>query len=105
MTTIGLTPGDQLVLSTDGLVETRHHASEETHDRLLESLRDPDDHDDVALLIARARPRPLRSSATPRTKDAPNVDVGAGGHLSATLRSFLLALIDTSRSRSHASSG
>ncbi|TLS42718.1 PAS domain S-box protein [Streptomyces montanus] len=73
-TTLSLTPGDQLVLYTDGLVETREHAIddrldtlvhllaagdsplEETCDRLLHDLRHPDDHDDVALLIARARP-------------------------------------------------
>jgi PAS domain S-box-containing protein len=73
VTTFDLVPGDQLVLYTDGLVETRHHAiderldllvqllhspdrsSEETCDRLLDALRDPDDHDDVAILIARAR--------------------------------------------------
>ncbi|MEU2334751.1 SpoIIE family protein phosphatase [Streptomyces sp. NPDC013172] len=76
VTTFGLAPGDRLVLYTDGLVETRHHAiderldlllqllhvpdrtSEETCDRLLDALRDPDDHDDVAILIARARARP-----------------------------------------------
>jgi hypothetical protein len=71
-----LPPGDQLVLYTDGLVETRHDSIderldallrlldapdsplEETCDRLLHDLRHPDDHDDVALLIARARPFP-----------------------------------------------
>ncbi|UQA90844.1 SpoIIE family protein phosphatase [Streptomyces halobius] len=74
-TTFGLRPGDQLVLYTDGLVETRHHPIDErldlllrllntpdrtladTCDRLLEALRDPDDHDDVAVLIARPRAR------------------------------------------------
>ncbi|MEU7058098.1 SpoIIE family protein phosphatase [Streptomyces sp. NPDC046197] len=71
-TTIPFAPGAQLVLYTDGLVETRHdpiderlasllsHLGsleselEETCDRLLEQLRHPDDHDDVALLISRA---------------------------------------------------
>ncbi|MFB6437090.1 SpoIIE family protein phosphatase [Streptomyces sp. NPDC056411] len=73
-TTFELRPGDQLVLYTDGLVETRHHtiderlghllhlldspdrSLEETCDRLLDALRDPEDHDDVAVLIARPRP-------------------------------------------------
>ncbi|MET7701648.1 SpoIIE family protein phosphatase [Streptomyces sp. NPDC005485] len=73
-TTFRLSPGDRLVLYTDGLVETRHHPIderlntllrlleapdsplEETCDRLLHNLRHPDNHDDVALLIARARP-------------------------------------------------
>ncbi|GHH29612.1 SpoIIE family protein phosphatase [Streptomyces lanatus] len=73
-TTVPFGPGDQLVLYTDGLVETRHHpiderlntllrllktpdsSLEETCDRLLHDLRHPDNHDDVALLIARARP-------------------------------------------------
>ncbi|MFC9238306.1 SpoIIE family protein phosphatase [Streptomyces decoyicus] len=73
-TTFRLDPGDQLVLYTDGLVETRHHpidarletlrslldapdrSLEETCDRLLRELRRPDDPDDVALLIARTRP-------------------------------------------------
>ncbi|MCS0603123.1 SpoIIE family protein phosphatase [Streptomyces sp. LP11] len=71
-TTVDLGPGDLLVLYTDGLVETRQHAIddrlnvllsfldephrplEETCDLLLHGLRHPDDHDDVALLIARA---------------------------------------------------
>jgi PAS domain S-box-containing protein len=71
-TTVSLDPGDQLILYTDGLVETRHHPIderldtllrvlealdcplEETCDRLLHDLRLPDDHDDVALLIARS---------------------------------------------------
>ncbi|MGP3980060.1 SpoIIE family protein phosphatase [Streptomyces sp. KR80] len=72
-TTFTLEPGDQLVLYTDGLVETRRHALDErldtllnllddpqrslekTCDRLLRALRHPDTHDDVALLIARAQ--------------------------------------------------
>jgi PAS domain S-box-containing protein len=70
-TTFDLGPGDQLVLYTDGLVESRHdpiderletllhlldrpdRSLEETCDRLLHELRRPDDSDDVALLIAR----------------------------------------------------
>ncbi|MEU6666848.1 SpoIIE family protein phosphatase [Streptomyces sp. NPDC046727] len=73
-TTLALEPGDQLVLYTDGLVETRNdpiderlddllrllrrpdHSTEETCDRLLRQLRHPAGHDDVALLIARAEP-------------------------------------------------
>ncbi|MBT2507632.1 SpoIIE family protein phosphatase [Streptomyces sp. ISL-98] len=72
-TAIDLDPGDQLVLYTDGLVETRdqdidtrlrallthldgpHRNLEDTCDHLLTALRHPDDHDDVALLIARIR--------------------------------------------------
>ncbi|MER7520334.1 SpoIIE family protein phosphatase [Streptomyces sp. NPDC126499] len=65
--------GDELVLYTDGLVETRDQdidvrlaaltdllalssslPLEQTCDLLLGALRGPDDHDDVALLIARA---------------------------------------------------
>jgi serine phosphatase RsbU (regulator of sigma subunit) len=71
--TTDLDPGDLLVLYTDGLVETRHHPIddrldallglldqplrplEETCDLLLHGLRHPDDHDDVALLVARAQ--------------------------------------------------
>lgn len=73
-TTVAFAPGDQLILYTDGLVETRHEPLDERLDtlltlldaphspleascnRLLENLRHPYDHDDVALLIARARP-------------------------------------------------
>ncbi|MGV9563751.1 SpoIIE family protein phosphatase [Streptomyces sp. NPDC003480] len=73
-TTIVFRPGDQLVLYTDGLVETRsdpidvrlntlldaltatrYEDLEETCDRLLAILRPPGGEDDVALLIARAR--------------------------------------------------
>ncbi|MGW7001254.1 SpoIIE family protein phosphatase [Streptomyces sp. NPDC054933] len=71
-TLVDVAPGDQLVLYTDGLVETRdtsidtrlnalldvlsgpHRALETTCDILLRVLRHPDDHDDVALLIARS---------------------------------------------------
>jgi PAS domain S-box-containing protein len=70
---LAMNPGDQLVLYTDGLVETRDDpidkrlddllrllsppcsSAEETCDRLLEQLRKPADHDDVALLIAHAQ--------------------------------------------------
>lgn len=72
-TTLDLRPGDQLVLYTDGLVETRDdpiderlddlvgllsspdHSIEETCDRLLRQLRAPASHDDVAVLIARTQ--------------------------------------------------
>ncbi|MET7619105.1 SpoIIE family protein phosphatase [Streptomyces sp. NPDC005408] len=80
-TTLALHPDDQLVLYTDGLVETRDQAIDErldaflallaeprrsledTCDALLRELRQPGNHDDVALLIARARHRP-ESGAT-----------------------------------------
>ena len=70
--TTTLASGDLLVLYTDGLVETRQHPIddrlavllgfldephrplEEICDLLLYGLRHPDDHDDVALLVARA---------------------------------------------------
>ncbi|MER6983011.1 SpoIIE family protein phosphatase, partial [Streptomyces carpinensis] len=74
-TTVDLHPGDDLVLYTDGLVETRRHPIDdrlhalvdlldgsdcrpvgETCDLLLHALREPGDHDDVALLIARILP-------------------------------------------------
>jgi serine phosphatase RsbU (regulator of sigma subunit) len=72
-TTLAMNPGDQLILYTDGLVETRddpidkrlddllhllsppHRSAEETCDLLLQRLRKPTDHDDVALLIAQAQ--------------------------------------------------
>ncbi|MFI8189269.1 SpoIIE family protein phosphatase [Streptomyces sp. NPDC085946] len=70
-TTVDLEPGDRLVLYTDGLVETRRHPLderlatlldllggpdrplEEVCDLLLRTLHEPDNSDDVALLIAR----------------------------------------------------
>ncbi|MFI2435832.1 SpoIIE family protein phosphatase [Streptomyces sp. NPDC018693] len=72
-TTVGFAPGDRLVLYTDGLVETRRHSLDERLDALLSlldgpgqeledlcdyllrTLHHPDNHDDVALLVARAR--------------------------------------------------
>ncbi|MEV0979446.1 SpoIIE family protein phosphatase [Streptomyces sp. NPDC049915] len=72
-TTVEVCPGDQLVFYTDGLVETRRHSLderldmlltllddperplEEVCDLLLRTLHQPDNHDDVALLIARVR--------------------------------------------------
>ncbi|MEU7554966.1 SpoIIE family protein phosphatase [Streptomyces sp. NPDC044571] len=74
--TLDLGIGDELVLYTDGLVETRDQdidirlqaltallgdpgrPLEDTCDLLLRTLRQPDDRDDVALLIARGRPLP-----------------------------------------------
>ncbi|MFJ3640516.1 SpoIIE family protein phosphatase [Streptomyces sp. NPDC090108] len=71
--TVDFEPGDELVFYTDGLVETRCHSLderldvllsllddpgrplEETCDLLLRTLHHPDNHDDVALLIARAQ--------------------------------------------------
>ncbi|MGX1546350.1 SpoIIE family protein phosphatase [Streptomyces adustus] len=74
--TVDFVPGDQLVLYTDGLVETRRHSLDERLDmlltllddparplenmcdHLLDTLHHPDNHDDVALLVARARQDP-----------------------------------------------
>ncbi|GGS61892.1 SpoIIE family protein phosphatase [Streptomyces cinerochromogenes] len=74
-TTIPFRPGDELVLYTDGLVETRNEPIDarlrtlldaltatrgrdlqDSCDRILRMLRAPGGDDDVALLIARARP-------------------------------------------------
>ncbi|MER7193781.1 SpoIIE family protein phosphatase [Streptomyces flaveolus] len=81
--TFDLNPPDRLTLYTDGLVETRDQPIDErlntllhtldeprrplddTCQWLLHSLRHPDDHDDVAILIAQATPvrqRGLRPS-------------------------------------------
>ncbi|MEY9846285.1 PAS domain S-box-containing protein [Streptacidiphilus sp. BW17] len=75
-TAFRFSPGDRLILYTDGLVETRHQPIderltalldvldgslrplEETCRWLVETLRDPDDHDDVAVLVAEAHPTP-----------------------------------------------
>ncbi|MFI8265441.1 SpoIIE family protein phosphatase [Streptomyces sp. NPDC085665] len=80
-TALDLDVGDQLVLYTDGLVETRdedidirlqaltallHDPArplEETCDLLLAELRQPDGRDDVALLVARTRPVPTASDS------------------------------------------
>ncbi len=95
-TTFGFGPGDQLVLYTDGLVETRHHPIderldtllrlldapdsplEETCDRLLHDLRSPDDH---GRRRPADRPHPalhLRlvapSASSPAPWDAPSRD-------------------------------
>ncbi|MFI0809023.1 SpoIIE family protein phosphatase [Streptomyces echinatus] len=74
--TVDFEPGDELVFYTDGLVETRRHSLDErlafllsllddparpledACDHLLRTLHHPDNHDDVALLIARAQPLP-----------------------------------------------
>ncbi|MBP2047515.1 PAS domain S-box-containing protein [Streptomyces griseochromogenes] len=74
--TFDFEPGDVLVFYTDGLVETRRHSLDERLDFLLSLLDDPgrpledacdlllrtlhhpDNHDDVALLIARAQELP-----------------------------------------------
>ncbi|MGJ5749547.1 PAS domain S-box-containing protein [Streptomyces puniciscabiei] len=74
--TVDFEPGDELVLYTDGLVETRYHSLDErldfllsllddparpledTCDILLRTLHHPANHDDVALLIARAQELP-----------------------------------------------
>ncbi|MEU9590994.1 SpoIIE family protein phosphatase [Streptomyces sp. NPDC048193] len=73
-TTVDLEPGDRLVFYTDGLVETRQQPIderlaallavlegpdrplEEVCDLLLRTLHEPQNSDDVALLIARATP-------------------------------------------------
>ncbi|MER6978070.1 SpoIIE family protein phosphatase [Streptomyces carpinensis] len=74
-TILHLSPGDRLVFYTDGLVEIRGQDIEtrltallanlaaatdgsldNMCDRLLDNLRDPAGHDDVALLIARVQP-------------------------------------------------
>ncbi len=70
-TEVDLEPGDRLVLYTDGLVETRRdpldarldrlltlldtpaHSLDEVCELLLRTLHEPDNFDDVALLIAR----------------------------------------------------
>ncbi|GAA3113957.1 SpoIIE family protein phosphatase [Streptomyces echinatus] len=74
--TVDFEPGDELVFYTDGLVETRRHSLDErlafllsllddparpledVCDHLLRTLHHPDNHDDVALLIARAQHLP-----------------------------------------------
>ncbi|MFI9240949.1 SpoIIE family protein phosphatase [Streptomyces sp. NPDC053079] len=80
---VDLDPGDQLVFYTDGLVETRDEAIdtrlevlvglldgpmpdlESTCDMLLRELREDNDQDDVALLIARVRPGVVECEDSP----------------------------------------
>ncbi|MFF4894910.1 SpoIIE family protein phosphatase [Streptomyces sp. NPDC001068] len=88
--TIDFRPGDELVLYTDGLVETRSESIdarldtlldaltatrgsglEETCARILETLRPPGGEDDVALLIARARPLLPTPTPTPTPSARP----------------------------------
>jgi len=82
--TFDLNPADRLILYTDGLVETRDHPLDErlstllhtldeprrplddTCQWLLHSLRHPDDHDDVAILIAQATPAGQRGPCPSR---------------------------------------
>ncbi|MBV7698575.1 SpoIIE family protein phosphatase [Streptomyces sp. TRM70350] len=81
-TSFAFRPGNQLVLYTDGLVETRDlpidarldalldilddpdRSLDATCDLLLHTLRDEGDHDDVALLIARAGHSPADEALT-----------------------------------------
>ncbi|WP_406263635.1 SpoIIE family protein phosphatase [Streptomyces sp. NBC_00191] len=91
-TRLDVVSGDQLVLYTDGLVETRDQpidarldtllevlddpdrSLDDTCDMLLRSLRHPGDHDDVALLIARARPCPEGEETPVRDQDSSDMD-------------------------------
>ncbi|MEW2574913.1 SpoIIE family protein phosphatase [Streptomyces syringium] len=104
-TAFDLHPGDRLILYTDGLVETRHHPIgerlgtllhtldeprrplEETCQWLLHSPRHPEDHDDVAILIAQATPahrRGLLQPGAPDIKCAQSAPApAAGGHNAA----------------------
>jgi len=88
-TTVDLGPGDRLVFYTDGLVETRQHplderlnallalldgpdrALQEVCDLLLRTLHQPDNSDDVALLIARVQTRDQRAVAATEGADVP----------------------------------
>ncbi|MEE1753074.1 SpoIIE family protein phosphatase [Streptomyces sp. SP18CS02] len=81
-TCLDIGPGDQLILYTDGLVEVRDQpidtrlncllealdnpgrSLEETCDLLLNALRHPGNHDDVALLIARTGPGPAHGQTS-----------------------------------------